>query len=62
MTKRFKTIAIMGNPTDAAACESVTAVVDHLNSIGTKVLLSNQFPAPAAPAVASTVPDPELAA
>jgi len=62
MTKQFKTIAIMGNPADAAACESVTAVVEHLNSTGTKVLVSNQFPAPAAPAVSSTVPDSELAA
>jgi NAD+ kinase len=62
MTKRFKTIAIMGNPADAAARESVAAVVEHLNSTGTKVLVSNLFPAPAAPAIAASVPDSELAA
>ncbi|TDJ45813.1 MAG: NAD(+) kinase [Gammaproteobacteria bacterium] len=61
MTKQFKTIAIMGNPADRATCESVTAVIDHLISTGTKVLLSNQFPAPAAPAISATVPDSELA-
>ena len=61
MTKRFNTIAIMGNPTDAAARETVIAVVDHLISTGVETLVSNQFPAPAAPAKASSVPDHELA-
>lgn len=61
MTKRFETIAIMGNPADAAACESVIAVVEHLLSAGKKVLVSNKFPAPAAPAASSQVPDSELA-
>ena len=51
----------MGNPSDAAACESVIAVVEHLLSAGKKVLVSNKFPAPAAPAASAQVPDSALA-
>ena len=51
----------MGNPADAAARETVIAVVEHLLSAGVETLVSNQFPAPAAPAKSSSVPDQELA-
>jgi NAD+ kinase len=61
MTKQFETIAIMGNPADAAVRESVTAVAEHLVASGIKTLVSNQFPEPSAPALASAVPDHELA-
>jgi NAD+ kinase len=51
----------MGNPADAAACESVVAVVDHLLTTGVKILVSNKFAVPTAPALSSPVPDHDLA-
>jgi NAD+ kinase len=51
----------MGNPADAAARESVITVVEHLIGTGVKILVSNQFPTPAAPAKSSPVPDHDLA-
>jgi NAD+ kinase len=61
MTKRFKTIAIMGNPVDKAARESVASVVEHLVATGTRAIVSDKLPAPAAPATRSNLPDSELA-
>lgn len=61
MTERFKTIGILGNPADDAAKESVAAIVDHLTTTGTRTIVSNKLPAPAAPAEHSPVADNELA-
>jgi NAD+ kinase len=62
MTTKFTTIAIMGNPADAAARETVVAVVEHLSSIGTKAIVSDKLPAPPAPAEHATGADDWLAA
>jgi NAD+ kinase len=61
MTKRFNTVAIMGNPVEEAARESVAAVVEHLVTTGTNAIVSNKLPAPAAPATRAAVDDEELA-
>jgi len=61
MSSRIKTIAILGNPADAAARESVAAAVEHLGTTSTRVLVSQTLPAPAQPAEHATVSDGELA-
>lgn len=61
MGQRFKTIAIVGNPAEKAARDSVAAAVEHLNARGAKTIVSNKLPAPAAPAMHSSVPDNALA-
>jgi NAD+ kinase len=61
MTTAFKTIAIMGNPDDAAALETVTAAVSHLATTGTHVIVSGKLPKPEAPAELAAVSDGELA-
>jgi len=61
MTQRFKTIAIMGNPAEPAARESVAAIVAHLHDTGAHTIVSNKLPAPASPAEHAPVPDSELA-
>jgi len=59
MNNRFKTIAILGNTTDAAAKESIAAVIEHLATKGLRILVSEQLPAPV-PASATVVPDATL--
>ena len=50
MNNRFKTIAITGNTTDAAAKESIAAVIEHLATKGVRLLVSEQLPPPVPPA------------
>jgi NAD+ kinase len=61
MSIPFKTIAILGNPADNAALDSVTAVVDHLTAAGIATIVSNKLPQPVAPAVQSPVDDANIA-
>ncbi len=62
MKKSFTRIAIMGNPNDAAALESVTAVADYLSGAVSEVCVSQKLPAPAAPAIHAETTDADLAA
>lgn len=62
MSNHFKKIAIMANPNEAAALESVEAVVSYLTGAGIEVLVSSALPAPVAPAEHAQVNDAELAA
>jgi NAD+ kinase len=49
----------LGNTTDAAAKESIAAVIEHLATKGVRILVSEQLPAPV-PASATVVPDATL--
>jgi len=62
MGTSFKSIAILGNPADAAACETVGAVVEFLNTTGVRTLVSETLPVPPPPAQHATVGDAEIAA
>ena len=62
MANRFNTIAIMANPQESAALDSVDAVVSHLNAAGAEVFVSAKLPVPAAPATQAKHDDAELAA
>lgn len=61
MANRFKSIAIMANPEESAALDSVEALVGHLNDAGMDVCVSAKLPAPVAPASHATYDDDELA-
>lgn len=61
MSKTFSKIAILGNPADNAALDSVTAVVSHLTSAGIETVVSDKLPKPAAPAQRSPVDDAGIA-
>ncbi|MDP6437780.1 MAG: NAD(+) kinase [Gammaproteobacteria bacterium] len=61
MGTSFKRIAILGNPADQAALDTVDAVVKHLASAGVDVLVSDKLPEPAAPAARSPVADDQIA-
>jgi NAD+ kinase len=60
MNRSFTRIAIMGNPADAAALESVEAVTEHLSRSVDVVCVSAGLPAPNAPAEHASVSDSEL--
>lgn len=60
MDKRFKSIAIMGNPADLAALETATAVTDYLCLAAIDVQVSAKLPVPRKPAQRSRFADPEL--
>jgi NAD+ kinase len=62
MNKHFKTIAIMANPDEATALESVEAVAAHLTAAGIEVNVSYKLPAPAEPANHVEVSDADMAA
>ncbi len=62
MANRFDNIAILGKPDEAAALESVEALVSHLIAGGARVLVSGKLPAPAEPAVHFESGDAALAA
>ena len=62
MASRFKSIAIMANPHESAALDSVEAVVSHLLKAGIDVAVSAKLPAPAAPAAHAQHDDHKLAA
>lgn len=61
-TKAFANIAILGNPLDAAAVDTVATAVDHLASEGVQVTVSQQLPAPPPPARHASVADADLPA
>jgi len=60
MSTAFENIAIMGNPADAAAVETVAIAVDYLNKSGVQVIVSEQLPAPQPPASHATTEDTAL--
>lgn len=62
MATRFKSIAIMANPQESAALESVETVVSHLTAAGVDVSVASSLPAPAAPATHAQHDDHKLAA
>ena len=62
MAKHFKTIAIMANPDEPAALESVETVAAHLTAAGITVNVSYKLPAPADPANHVEVSDADMAA
>jgi NAD+ kinase len=62
MAKHFKTIAIMGNPNEPTALESVETVAAHLTAAGITVNVSYKLPAPAEPANHIEVSDADMAA
>ncbi len=62
MSQPFNNVVIMGNPADAAAVETVAVAVDHLCARDLNILVSNQLPAPSAPARQAAVEDAELPA
>jgi len=62
MSRSFNNIVIMGNPADAAAVGTVEAAVRHLADRKLQVTVSEQLPAPAAPAQHAGVSDAELPA
>jgi len=62
MHPKFTHIAIMGNPLDAAALETVATLVDDLRSRSVAIEVSSKLPAPPAPARHSKVDDAELPA
>ena len=61
MASHFKNIAIMANPDEAAALESVDSVVTHLNAAGVTVNVSYKLPVPAEPANHVEVSDADMA-
>jgi NAD+ kinase len=61
MNQRFKTIAIMANPKEATALESVEVLAKHLIAAGVNVLVSAKLPAPEAPAIHASKTDADLA-
>ncbi len=62
MAKHFKIIAIMANPDEPAALESVEAVAAHLTAADLTVNVSYKLPAPAEPANHVEVSDTDMAA
>lgn len=62
MNRPFKNLALMGNPADAAAIETVAAAVAHLAARDLQVTVSRQLPAPPAPARQADVEDDVLPA
>ncbi len=62
MSRSFNSIVIMGNPVDEAAVETVAVAVEHLCSRNLDVTVSDQLPAPAAPAKQAVIGDAELPA
>jgi NAD+ kinase len=62
MSKKFSRIAVMGNPNDPAALESIAAVTSHLAGAVDEVRVSAKLPRPAAPAIHAATDDPELPA
>lgn len=61
MASHFKNIAIMANPDEAAALESVDSVVGHLIAAGVTVNVSYKLPTPAEPANHVEVSDADMA-
>lgn len=60
MPHSFNNIAIMGNPMDAAALETVCAVVEDLVTRPVSVVVSSKLPEPAAPARHADTDDADL--
>ena len=60
MSQAFKNIAILGNPLDAAALETVTTLVDDLLTRNVSIVVSSKLPQPASPARHATVDDADL--
>ena len=62
MASLFKSIAILGNPSDAAAVETVAALVEFLNAADVATVVSQKLPEPARPAEQADLPDADIAA
>lgn len=61
MASHFKNIAIIANPDEPAALESVDSVVAHLTAAGVTVNVSYKLPTPAEPANHVEVSDADMA-
>ncbi|MGI9290009.1 MAG: NAD(+)/NADH kinase [Gammaproteobacteria bacterium] len=62
MASRFKSIAIIANPQESAALDSLDTVVRHLTAAGIHVCVSAKLPAPDSPARHADTDDAELPA
>ena len=62
MASHFKSIAILGNPSDAAAVETVATLVEFLNAADVATVVSQKLPEPASPAAQADLPDADIAA